>query len=259
MGARIESFRERLKARAALIGTFVKTPSPIVCEILARANLDVVCLDAEHAPFGRVEVDGCIAVLRAADQPSLVRLESGNDAEIRNALDSGANGILVPHVATAARAAEIARAARFGPGGRGFSGSARAAEYGTVGTREHREASDRRTAVVVQIEDVAALGSAAAIAATGGVDGLFVGRMDLAVGMGLDPADPRVVEAVSSVCAAGRQAGTAVGMYTPDVGEIPRWRAAGASFFLLESDQAFVLSGARRLVAAFRAGSDGTR
>ena len=63
MGSRIQNFRARLTAGLPLSGTFLKTPSPILCEVLAKASLDIVCLDAEHAPFGRLEIDSCIAAL----------------------------------------------------------------------------------------------------------------------------------------------------------------------------------------------------
>ncbi|MGH8863128.1 MAG: HpcH/HpaI aldolase family protein [Burkholderiales bacterium] len=251
MGERIQDFRARLTGGAPLIGTFVKTPSPIICEVLAQAALDVICLDAEHAPFGRMEIDSCVAALRAADQPSLVRVGSDTAVEIQWALDCGATGILVPHVTTEGQAAAIARAARFGEGGRGYSGSTRAAGFGSKGMRDHIDDSDAHVTVVVQIEDLAALDSAAAIAAVDGIDGIFIGRMDLAVAMGKDPSTPGVVDAVAAICAAGRKAGVAVGMFTPGIDEIPRWRAAGAGLFLLGSDQGFVLSGARQIAAAF--------
>jgi 2-keto-3-deoxy-L-rhamnonate aldolase RhmA len=259
MGERIQNFRARLTGGVPLIGTFIKTPSPIICELLAQALLDVVCLDAEHAPFGRMEIDSCIAALRAVDQPSLVRISTGTAAEIRSALDSGATGILAPHVTSADQARAIAVAARFGEGGRGYSGSTRAAGFGTLGLRDHIDESHGHTAVIVQIEDLAALESVAAIAAVDGVDCVFIGRIDLAVAMGKDPFAPEVVDAVAAICAAGRKSGAAVGMFTPAIGEIPRWRAAGASLFLLGSDQGFVQSGARQLAAAFREHGNGGR
>ena len=259
MGERIRNFRTRLTGRAPLIGTFVKTPAPVICEILAQVPLDVVCLDAEHAPFGRLELDACLAALRAADQPSLVRIATGTAAEILNALDCGATGVLVPHVTSAGQAAAIARAARFGAGGRGYSGSTRAAGFGSTGMRDHLDDGNAHTAVIVQIEDLAALDSVAAIAAVDGVDGLFIGRFDLAVAMGKDPLSDEVAAAVAAICAAGLKAGVAVGLYMAASGEIPRWRAAGASLFLLESDQGFILSGARRLAAALHEPASGMR
>ena len=87
-----KQFRDRLGTGAALIGTFVKTPSPIVCEVLASTSLDAVCLDAEHAPFGRKDLDSCIHALRSAGMPCLVRLQNGSAEVILNALDCGATG-----------------------------------------------------------------------------------------------------------------------------------------------------------------------
>lgn len=259
MGERIQTFRARLRGADPLIGTFVKTPSPIICEVLALTGLDAICLDAEHAPFGRLQIDGCVAALRAADQPSLVRVSAGDAADIRNALDSGATGIVVPHVVSMEQAAAVVRAAHFGDGGRSYSGSTRAAAFTGKSMRDHLDDSRAQTAVIVQIEDLAALDAVAAIAAVDGVDCIFVGRTDLAVAMGKDPFDPEVVNAVAAICAATRAAGTAVGMFTPSVEDIPRWRAAGANLFLLGSDQGFVLSGARQLAAAFDTRGDGHR
>lgn len=251
MDERIRTFRARLKSGNPLIGTFVKTPAPIICEVLSLALLDVVCLDAEHAPFGRLEIDACVAALRAAGQPSLVRIAVDSAADIRNALDCGATGILVPHVTSVDQAHAIVRAARYGEGGRGYSGSTRAAGFGTRGMRDHIAGSHAHTAIIVQIEDLAALDSVSAIAAVDGIDGVFIGRTDLAVVMNEDLFSPEVIDAVARICAVTRSVGTAVGMFTPSLDDIPRWRSAGASLFLLGSDQAFLLSGARELAAAF--------
>jgi 2-keto-3-deoxy-L-rhamnonate aldolase RhmA len=253
MGSRIQNFRARLTAGAPLSGTFLKTPSPIVCEVLALAALDVVCLDAEHAPFGRMEIDGCLAALRAADQPSLVRVAECSATEIRSALDCGAGGILAPHVSCAEQARAIVAAARFGEGGRGYSGATRAGGFGDKAMRDHIADSHSQTAIIVQIEDTAALEAAAAIAAVPGVDCLFVGRVDLAVAMGKEPSVPEVEEAARRVCAAARTARVATGVFTTGLEEVARWRAAGASLFLFGSDQSFVLTEARRLATGFHA------
>jgi 2-keto-3-deoxy-L-rhamnonate aldolase RhmA len=259
MATRIQDFRRRLTAREPLIGTFLKTPEPVICELLSRASLDVVCLDVEHAPFGRLEIDHCIAALRAADQPSLVRVGSSTAADIRNALDCGATGIVVPHVNSEQQARSIVAAARFGEGGRGYSGTTRAADFGAKPMREYLHDSHTQTAIVVQIEDLAALESVAAIAAVDGIDCVFVGRIDLAVAMGKEPLAPEVVEVVVGICAAGQRGDAAVGMFTPNMSEIARWRAAGASLFLLGSDHGFVLSGARELAAMFHDHSQANR
>lgn len=247
---RIETFRRRLCAGELMMGTFLKTPSTIVCEVLGLAPLACVCIDAEHAPFGRMELDGCIAAFRAADMPSLVRVQTANAGEILSALDSGATGIVLPHVLSGHQAAEFARAAHYGPGGRGYAGSSRAAGYTTKPMAQHLQDSAARTTVIAQIEDAEALPNLDAIAATTDIDCLFVGRMDLTVSLGASsPLDTRVVEAVEHICAAGRRHGKAVGMFIPPSEDCMAWQAKGASLFLLASDQQFLLDGARALAA----------
>ncbi len=247
MGKLCSKFRSRLVLGEPIAGTFIKTPSPIVAEVLGLSKLDVFCIDAEHAPFGRLELDLCVAAFRAADRPSLVRTASDSSTEIRNALDSGATGVLVPHVTNASQAAHIVSAAHFGEGGRGFAGSTRAAEFTNKRMPQHLADSREQTTVIVQIEDLAALDHVAEIAAVDGVDAIFIGRIDLAVAMGKSPSDGTVISAVQDICAAAAEVGTTIGMFTPDLEEIPSWREAGASLFLLDSDQGMILAGANRL------------
>lgn len=246
------SFRQRLLQREPLIGTFLKTPSPVVCEVMGLTPLDAVCVDAEHAPFGCLEMDSCLFALRAVGMPSLVRVPSGAPHELLAALDSGATGVVVPHVCSAEQAAAIARTARYGRGGRGYAGSTRAAGYTTKPMSEHLADSAAETAVIAQIEDIEAVEAIDEIAAVDGIDCLFVGRIDLTVALGaLSPNDPAVIEAVEKVCAAGRAHDKPVGMFVPKVEEAARWQEQDASLFLLASDHVFMLQGARNLVDAF--------
>ncbi len=251
MGKSCSTFRNRLIGGDLIVGTFIKTPSSIVAEVLSLSDLDAFCIDVEHAPFGRLELDLCVAAFRAADRPSLVRTANDSSTEIRNALDSGATGILVPHVTTAEQARRIVTAAHFGEGGRGFAGSTRASDFTTKGMPQHMEDSRQQTAVIVQIEDLAALDNVAEIAAVEGVDAIFIGRIDLAVAMGKAPSDAAVIDAVQGICADAASKGMTVGMFTPELDEIPSWRDAGASLFLLGSDQSMILAGANRLASVF--------
>ena len=251
--SRRHSFRQRLLNHDLLIGTWVKTPSPIVCEILGKTDLDALCLDAEHAPFGRTELDACIAAIRATNVTPLVRVPSADPHDILNALDCGATGIVVPHVRTVADADAICRMSLYGPGGRGFAGSSRAAGFAGKAIADQLRESAEQTTIIAQIEDLEALDVIDAIAAVKRVDCLFIGRIDLTVALGkTDPNDPDVVDAVASICAAGKKAGTAVGMFVADVAEAKQWQDHGASLFLLQSDQAFLLAGAAKLAAALR-------
>jgi len=222
--------------------------------VLSHTSLDVVCLDAEHAPFGRTELDGCLMALATADKPALVRVPNESPSEILNALDCGAVGIVIPHVRTADQARAAVAACHFGPGGRGYAGSTRAARYTMKAMREHLADSAATSTVVAQIEDAEALDALDAIAHVDGLDCLFVGRMDLTVSLGADSyLASEVVDAVTRIVDTGRAAGKAVGMFVPSIAEAERWLARGASVFLLGSDQQFVLEGAKVLAEKFHA------
>lgn len=244
-------FRQRLLGGEQMIGTWIKTPSPIVCEVLAQTDLDVLALDAEHAPFGRSELDICIGLTRALDKAVLVRVS--HEGQILNALDCGASGVIVPHVRSAEQAASIVTACRYTPGGRGFAGSSRSAAYGSRPMAEQIETGNSQSTLVAQIEDSEALDRIDEISAVDGIDCLFIGRIDLTVALGAaSPDAPEVIEAVSHICEAGKRAGRRVGMFVRKPEEVERWQTAGASLFLLMSDHAFLKSGARALVNGFR-------
>ena len=244
--------KARLLAGDLIAGTWVKTPHPHVVEVLAFSPLDLIVLDAEHAPFDRASLDLCIMAARAGSKPVLVRPASSAPEHILNALDCGADGVIVPHVRSAVEAREIVRACHYVPGGRGFAGSSRAAGYTTLGMAKHRERA-KDVIVIAQIEDVEAVEAIDEIAAVEGIDALFIGRADLTISYAADaPDDAVVVAAVERICAAGQAAGRTVGMFLSRVGDVPDWRAKGASLFVLQSDQDFLLKGAAGLEAAIR-------
>ncbi len=246
--------KARLAAGEPLIGSFLKTPSPILVEVLATAGLDCLCLDAEHAPFDRGDVDLCVMAGRAAGLPILVRTPTAAAEHILSALDCGADGVLLPHIRAAAEAEAAVAAATYRPGGRGYAGSSRAARYGLASMAEHRAAAQQRTLVIAQIEDVEAVEAIDEIAAVEGLDALFVGRIDLTVALdAATPDAPEVIAAVDRVIAAGRRAGKPVGMFVPRDADVPGWRAKGATLFLQGSEHAFIRAGA----AAMRRAADG--
>jgi len=248
------TLKQRLARRDRLIGTFVKTPSPIIVEVLGLTGLDCLCIDAEHAPFDRLAIDACVAAARAADKDVVVRIPALSPEHVLNALDCGATGIVAPHVRSAEEARELARMSHYGAGGRGYAGSSRAAGYTTRPMAAHKQASAERTVVIAQIEDPEAVDAIDAIAAVEGIDALFVGRVDLTVAYGAESQDdPRVLAGVEAVCAAGLRHGRPVGMFLARIEDVPYWASRGASLFLLGSDHGFLLSGAADLLERARA------
>jgi 2-keto-3-deoxy-L-rhamnonate aldolase RhmA len=243
--------KQRLAARDALWGTFLKTPSSILVEVLAGAHLDVLCIDAEHAPFDRAAIDLCVMAARAAGVPVLVRTPTAAAEHILSALDCGADGVLLPHIRSAEEARAAVLAAHYGRGGRGYAGSSRAAGYGQKGIPEHLAASCERSVVIAQIEDVEAADAIDEIVAVAGIDALFIGRIDLTIALGeTSPDAPAVISAVERILAAGNEAGVPVGMFVPRDADVAHWRSMGARLFLQGSDHAFMRAGASAARAA---------
>ena len=233
------------------IGTFVKTPSMMIAEVLALSPLDVCCLDAEHSPFDRAAIDAAILAFRAHDKAVVVRLPDASDREILNALDCGAAGIVVPHVDSPAIAQRIVQKSYYGPQGRGYAGSSRFAQYTHTALPDNLANNRAETTVIAQIEDLAALDCIDAIMAVDGIDCFFIGVMDLTVALGATRADaPEVTAAIDTIIDAAKKYQRCVGMFVPHAAEVAQWQARGVSLFMLNSDHGFIKAGAQALVDA---------
>lgn len=250
------NFRERLRARELLLGTFIKTPVTHPVEIMGAVGFDFVVVDQEHAPFDRVDVDALILAGRAAGIAVLVRVPGSEARDILPVLDCGAQGVLVPHVSSPTRARDVVAEARYQGGRRGFTNSSRAGRYGAAGFQEHVAAADVGTAVLAMIEDVEALDVLPDIVATPGLDAVFIGRGDLSIALGVDsPAAPPVVAATEKIAAAARAAGVALCAHvdrieSPDVAWL---RSLGVTAFIVASDQGLMRRAALQTLAAFKA------
>lgn len=222
------------------VGTFIKTSSPHVVEVLGTTALDFGVLDAEHAPLDRAMLDLMMLAGRAAGLPLVVRIPDRNAATILSVLDMGAAGLLVPHVDSVADAEALVKRARYHGGQRGFSSSPRFAGYGTLGMKQALTLGDQAL-VICQIESPQAVACAAQIAAVPGVDGLFIGRADLALAMGLeDSKHPDVSAATDRSIAAALAAGKLAGVFTASVAERDAYAAKGVNWFVFGSDQSLL-------------------
>ena len=198
----------------------------------------------------RAVLDIMVMAARTTRLQAFVRIAEINPAIVLSTLDIGATGLLVPHVDSAEQAAEVVAMARYKGGTRGFSSSPRFAGYGSLGMKEALRAGDEAQ-IICQIESEQALHAAAAIAAVPGVAGLFVGRADLALSMGLDnPRDERVAKATLDVLAAARRAGKIAGVHVANNAEREQFAAQGADWFIVSSDQTLLRQAAQGIAHA---------
>ncbi len=244
------SLRQRIRHRDPVLGTFVKTASHHVIEVLGINGLDFAVVDAEHAPFDLGTLDTMVLAGRAAGIPILVRTPELAAVPIGQTLDLGAAGVVVPHVYTAERALASVNAAKYAAGQRGFSPSTRAGGYGTLDPVAYRAQADADSIVWCQIEDRQAIGNLDEIAAVEAVDCLFIGRADLSLSLGVDSQKHSdVAAAVKATAEAGNRHNRAVGIHIGDTAEIPDLLAMGITVFVCGTDQGFIAGQTRRIKA----------
>ena len=252
-------FRKRLLDRQLLIGTFCKTPTSHSTEILGSLGYDFVMLDEEHAPWTRQTLEVGFLGARAFGTAGLVRIARPDANSILSALDDGAIGVMVPHVASAEKARNIASWARYKGGTRG-SGVGRGGDYGGRPIEAHYEASDATTTVIAMIEDWEAIEQIDAITAIDGIDGFFLGRGDL--GLSLSNAAgrpaagpvPTVDEAVRIVAKAVLKSGKALCAVTPNMAsdDAKKMLDLGVTALMVASDQGFIRAGALTQLEHFK-------
>lgn len=245
--------RDRLHAGAQMLGTFVIVPRVEIVETAAAAGFDVVVLDCEHGPFGVETLPPLLAAARGAGVHAVVRVPPGDAHSIGAALDCGADGVLVPHVGSGEDARRVAEASRFPPVGiRSLHPWVRGARYGS--SAPYVETADRSTAVLAMVEGQDAHTELDAIVGTAGIDGAFVGPLDLAVslGLGATPGDARVTAAARDIVGRSAAAGKVTAIFAPTPEDARGWFAAGVGLVVLSVDTALVRSGFEAAVEAAR-------
>ncbi|MEM8630224.1 MAG: aldolase/citrate lyase family protein [Pseudomonadota bacterium] len=238
MAAPKNTLKAALKAGEMTNGCWLSLGSPVVTDIVAGAGFDWCLIDGEHSPWDPSGVLAQLRILGGAQVPAVVRVPVGEDWILKQALDMGAQSLLVPMVTDAAHAAEIAAAVRYPPlGRRGMgAGGARATGYGTVA--EYETTANDEVLLIVQAESTSAIDDLEAIAATDGVDAIFIGPTDLSADMGLPgrPDAPEVksviVEAIRRIHKAGKPAGIIV--FDPE--DIHLYREMGLQFLAIAAD-----------------------
>jgi len=207
------SFRDRLLRGERLIGTLISLSSPQLVEIASAAGFDWLFLDMEH---GGLEPGDVAGLVRAAQEPCacLVRVPENREMWIKKALDSGAEGVIIPHVNSAAEAAQAVRWAKYPPQGDRSVGFTRANLYGARFDR-HVETANAETVVVAQVEHIDGVRAISGILGVDGIDAVFIGPYDLSASLGKPGRilDADVREAIAMVSAACLSAKVPAGIF----------------------------------------------
>ena len=268
----VNRFKQALAAGQAQIGLWAALASPYSTELLAGAGFDWLLIDGEHAPN---DLRSTLAQLQAVasaqqafgDQRShpVVRVPVATGevgvALIKQVLDLGAQTLLAPMIDTPEQAALVVAATRYAPQGiRGMgSALARASRWQAHGQYVHE--AGEQVCVLVQAETALAMQHLDAIAATPGVDGVFIGPADLSASMGHpgNAAHPEVQAAIADGIARIRAAGKAPGILATTEVAARQWLQAGALFVAVGADTMLLDTAARQLLARFKGGGEAPR
>lgn len=246
-------FKQAIAAGERQIGLWQALASPYTAEICAGAGFDWLLIDGEHAPNDIPLILAQLQAVAAYPVEPVVRLPVGDPALIKQMLDIGARSLLVPMVESARQAEELVRAVRYPPQGIRGVGSAigRASRWNRTADYLHNAAED--ICVLVQIESEAGLDAIDEIAATEGVDGVFIGPSDLAASLGHlgDATHPNVQEAVFDAIGRIKARQKPAGLLMADEPFVRRCIELGAGFVAVGTDVTLLARGAERLASNF--------
>jgi 2-dehydro-3-deoxyglucarate aldolase/4-hydroxy-2-oxoheptanedioate aldolase len=243
---RRSTLRQRLQRGDALGALWLSLGSVAIVELAARAMPDAIVLDLQHGLWDRTLMEHAIGIV-PAEVPVLVRVAENSPNAIAQALDAGAEGIIVPLVESAEAATRAAMAARYPPRGERSGGGIRPLAQFV----DYVAAADK-IVVCVMIETVKGLSEAGNIAATPGVDLVFIGTGDLALSLGTFPAtDPRHEAACASILATCNARQMPCGIFTMSGDAALARRAQGYRLVVTGNDIDLIAHGFAQATKAF--------
>jgi 4-hydroxy-2-oxoheptanedioate aldolase len=224
-----------LRSGESVRGLFVKTPDPLIAELLGICGLDFAVCDSEHGTSSVGDLENFCRALELRGSTPFVRVGSSSRIGLSRSFDAGAMGVHVPWVEDAETAHAVIDAVKYLPEGkRGLAGS-RTSHYGIdCNLVDYMARSNQETLVVAQIESRNAVDNADSIARTPGVDVVFVGPTDLSnsIGRPLDFDNQELTAMIQQVVDTTLRHGKTFGIFVRNAQEIAHWEAQGARYFI---------------------------
>jgi 4-hydroxy-2-oxoheptanedioate aldolase len=244
--------RDRLAQKRTLAGIWSVVPHSQVVGTLATAGFDFVILDCEHGGYDFATLEASIAACETSGAAALVRAPGADAFFIQRVLDLGADGIVVPQIASAAEAERAVRMAHFAPlGTRGYNPFTRGGFYGITPARKYVAGYPFAGVLVESPEAEQAL---EAIVALPQLDLVYLGIFDYTVALGIpgEVDDPRVQAFVRRAARMARDAGKAVGTTAMSEAQAERMIDAGVNVLLWGTDTWLIGRGAREGLDVYR-------
>lgn len=255
MPAPINTFKQALARGERQIGCWMCFAEAPAAEIMGTAGFDWLVIDGEHAPNDIRSIRDQLMALAASPSHPVVRLPIGETWMVKQALDAGAQNILIPMIETAEQARAMVRACQYPPHGtRGVGATAaRASRFGSVS--EYIQTADAQVCLLLQVETRAGIANLDDILAVEGVDGVFIGPSDLSTDMGHqgNSAHPEVRAVIAGAISRIKAAGKAPGILGVTEEATQAYFDMGAQFLAVGIDVLLLAQTARRLAAGWKA------
>ncbi len=249
----VNALKRDLRQGKKALGAWLQLCNPMSAEIFARAGFDFLVVDMEHAPGDILTLVSQLHAMGKYPATPVVRAPWNDFVTLKRILDAGVHGIHVPYVNTAGESREAVRAVRYAPEGiRGIAGSPRACGYGLDGKNYFANAN-AEILMYVALETPEAVRNLDAIMEVDGVDGIFIGPMDLAASMGYlgNPGHAEVQKVIRSVEARVVGSGKFLGTVAGDYEGARELFGRGYQYVVAMSDSVELSKRSRAMVEAF--------
>jgi 4-hydroxy-2-oxoheptanedioate aldolase len=219
-------------------GAWVTCTDPTVAAVMCNVGYEWVLIDAEHHPYNPESLREVLAVISARGVVPIVRVTGNDPALIKQTLDFGAEGIMVPLLRTVEEARRAAAACRYPPQGiRGFNPRDASNFYHDID--HYVRTINERVIAMLQVEHIDAVNSLDDFLATPGLDCILIGPADLSYSLGvpLQADHPQVQNAIHTTISKCNAAGVPVGIAIDGTAEdFVGWIQRGINFLLLGAD-----------------------
>ncbi len=251
--------QKAISEKGSAVGTFLGVSTPPVLEAISGTGLDFVVIDCEHGFYDMLPMSDMIRSAESKGIAPVVRVADLTHGAMQHALDSGAQGVIIPCLRSVEEFRQAVELAKFAPlGNRGFI-KGRGSGFGTAdwaagSLSDYMNESNERALLLPQCETAEALAHIEEIAAIGGIDGIFIGPFDLSICMGI-PAQfehPDFHAAMKRILSACQNAGKLCLTFTMSGEEARAYLAAGFDAVAIGLDTAVFHEAYRQTVAAVR-------
>lgn len=247
--------KAKLRAGEAVAGPIIAEARSVgTVKLMAREGFDFLFLDMEHALYDWETILTLVQTALVTDIVPIVRVTDLSYQLVARALDTGARGVIIPRVETAAQVTDAVSFAKYPPLGRRGAGGDGRSGYERLTAAQVVEISNAETMVIVQVETQTGLDNLEAMARVPGLDVVCVGPQDLSISLGVagDFGHPTFVAAMERVATVCAQAGVASGMVEREAADLRRWYDLGMRFLCSGTDAYFLARGAAESVATIR-------